>query len=89
MAEISIPQNLLAHPGQLDEQESRELTSYLQSVTTHSTTVSDTQPYIENAMHLFFEQRRRTRTWAVGCALAGAVLGGLMGFYVGKPERGR
>jgi len=89
ITQISIPQNLLAHPGELDDQESNELSTYIQNATSHSTTVADMQPYTENAMYLFFEQRRRTRTWAIGCAVAGAVLGGFLGYYVGKPEKGR
>jgi len=88
ISEISVPPTLLAHPGTLDTQESQELSAYLQSAG-GATTAADMQPFVENAMHLYFEQRRRTRTWAIGCALAGAAFGALMGFYVGRPERGR
>jgi hypothetical protein len=89
ITQITVPAGLLASTGELDEQEARELQAYVASATSNATTVNDMQPYTENALHLFFEQRRRTRTWAIGCALAGAVLGGFMGYYVGKPSKGR
>lgn len=89
ITQITVPQSMLSNMGDLDEQEARELQEYLASATSHSTTVEDMQPYTENALHLYFDQRRRTRTWAIGCALAGAILGGVMGYYVGSPSKGR
>lgn len=90
ISEIDIPQNLLSHPGALDEEESKELTTYLTAATSHSSTVNDMAAYTENAMHLFFEQRRRTRLWVIGCSVAAAGFGFFMGFYTGKkPNKGR
>jgi hypothetical protein len=87
--QIDIPQKLLAHPGQLDEEETGELNTYLTAATSHSTNVNDMAAYTENAMHLFFEQRRRTRMWVIGCSVAAAGFGFFMGFFAGKkPSKG-
>lgn len=37
-----------------------------------------------DALNLYFEQRRKTRNFVIGCSVAAAALGGFMGYFVGK-----
>ena len=74
----------------LDEQEWQETSTYMNAAQTSSKTMEDMGGYAENALYLFFEQRRRTRLWVIGCSVAAAGFGFFMGFYTGKkPNKGR
>jgi|WetSurMetagenome_2_1015567.scaffolds.fasta_scaffold1214321_1 hypothetical protein len=83
----SLPPTLIAdmqNAYDLDEQEAAELQTYIVWATSSAKTQEDWSQAIQNALFLFFEQRRRTRTWVIGCSVAAGALGVLMGYFVGK-----
>jgi hypothetical protein len=78
-------QDPVALMASMNDEEKQEFSAYM-AATAASTSEID---YAQNALELFFEQRRRTRTYVITCSLMAAALGGLMGFYVGKPAKGK
>lgn len=87
--ELGLPAQLMSSTGDLTEDETSELTSYMQIANTNSKNIEDMSGFTENAMYLFFEQRRRTRAWVIGCSVAAGSLGVLMGYFAGKRSEKR
>lgn len=73
------PMNATTAITELDDQEANEYGTYMEQVTQ-----DNARDMTSNAVLLFFEQRRRTRLWVIGCSVAAAGFGFLMGFYTGK-----
>lgn len=88
-AEFALPSSLVpANTLDFTDEDTKDYNAFITWARSSATNNDEWQARTEMAFALFLEQRRKTRTWVIGAGVVAALLGGVMGFYVGKPDRG-